>query len=149
MSKLARLALRLPSELEKVRRENTQRKERLDRRNWLSKTVGQNTEPRGFMEDSAGISYNGTMPVEKAQQMEQLPAVDILQLCKTIEKLKGYNQRQMSELLGVHLRTYQSWRFAVDRDPSGNAIARLFLLKEQIEQEFGIKIPLTTKPQKQ
>lgn len=85
------------------------------------------------------------MPKEPAETMGQLPGVDIVKLCKSIEKLTRYNQRQMSELLGVNLRTYQAWRYDDHRDPSGNAIARLFLLKEKVEQDFGIKIPVPVK----
>jgi len=92
------------------------------------------------------LDYTRTMPQKKADTMQTLPSVDVVELCKRIEKLKGYNQRQMSELLGVHLTTYQAWRYQEDREKSGEAVGRLFLLKEQVEKEFAINIPIPVKP---
>lgn len=91
------------------------------------------------METTQRISYNNEMPIKKAPTMETLPVVDVAELCRSIERLMGYNQRQMAELLGLNLRTYQLWLHE-DSKRTGEAVARLFLLKEQAEKKFGIKL---------
>lgn len=89
-----------------------------------------------------------TAEMPKAETMEPLPEIDIVKLCKKIESIAGYNQRQMAELLHVHLKTYQSWRFDEERDQSGKAIARLFHLKSTVEKKLGIEIKLDLKEPK-
>ncbi len=73
-----------------------------------------------------------------------IPQVDIVALCKVIEKITRYTQKQMAQRLGVDLSTYERWRFT-DREPKGNAVARLFVLREEIEKEYKVSIPITYK----
>lgn len=94
------------------------------------------------------ICQNNGMPRKPAPTLEPLPDIDIPKLCAVIARLKDYNQRQMAELLGVEYITYQSWQRKNEntrREPNVNAVGKLFYLRDQVEKELEIKIPLPLK----
>ena len=91
------------------------------------------------------VGYN---PCMANDPISTIPQIDIVALCKVIEKITRFTQKQMAQKLGVNLNTYERWRYT-DREPQGNAVARLFVLREEIEKEYKVSIPIPYKENKQ
>lgn len=86
------------------------------------------------LEQLMEMAYNGQPMSTK------LPDIDLAALCKDVRDACQFTQTTMAKLLDVTLTAYQRYE-AGDRIPNGEATAKLFLMREELQRK-GKKIPL-------
>lgn len=62
------------------------------------------------------------------------PEIDLSALFKETREALGCTQREMADLLGVPLRTYQKWEYS-ESIPNGKAVSIVYELRKQLKEQ--------------
>jgi len=90
------------------------------------------------MEFATQTTYNCGMSKQE-KMLEELPKVNLQTLVKNTRSLAGYTQAELAQRLACSVRSIQDWEAGL-KDPGGEFIAKLFLLREELLGKFAIPI---------
>ncbi len=88
------------------------------------------------MENLQVVVYNSGI-----MTLKPVSKVSLSALCKDLREAFKYTQSEMATRLGVTLKPYQKWEYGIS-DPSGEFAAKLFLLREELQEKHSIIVPL-------
>ena len=101
------------------------------------------------MEFLIETTYNrGMSAKDPITTTELLPDVDLVELVKTVRKFAGLSQRELADKLGCSRRNVEDWERSISA-PSGQYLAKLFVLREQLMTKLAIPLKGTSSSESQ
>jgi len=101
---------------------------------------------KDLMEVYSPIGYNPSMQVSVNVPIELQPVadLDLGAFCKQTRESLGLSRAAMAEWLNVSYAAYEHYE-AGRREPSSQVVAKLFILREKLQQAIPIPLPTEQK----
>lgn len=99
------------------------------------------------LEIALKTTYNRGMS-KQTTTIEALPEIDLVELVKTVRAFAGLSQRELAEKLACSRRNVEDWERGVAA-PSGQYLAKLFFLREQLITKLAIPLKDNTQENNQ
>lgn len=85
-------------------------------------------------------AYNAGMTTKNnPDTTEPLPDIDLVKLVKAVRNFAGLSQKELAEKLSCSRRNVEDWERGVSA-PSGQYLAKLFLLRDRLIAKLEIPI---------